>query len=135
MSSFTAPLNLNYDPKINMWYTGREFTYFVGEEGSENKITVPEGFRTDLASVPIPARWLIPKSGRYNQAAVLHDYLYTIQDRPRKEVDRIFLEAMGVLGVPKWKRWVMYRAVRIGGGRPWRMWAKKLAQDRSINQA
>ena len=120
MSSFTDKLHLIYYPKRNTWKTGRAFTYFVGEEYSEDKIVVPKGFETDLASVPWPASMLIPKSGKYNQAAVLHDWLYNQQERPRAECDKIFLEAMEVVGVSLAKRRIMYRAVRWFGWIPWR---------------
>ncbi|EKB8636146.1 DUF1353 domain-containing protein, partial [Salmonella enterica subsp. enterica serovar Newport] len=33
----------------------------------------------------------------------------------KKEADLIFLDRMMVLGVPKWKRTVMYWAVRVFG--------------------
>ncbi|EOF5090138.1 DUF1353 domain-containing protein, partial [Salmonella enterica] len=33
----------------------------------------------------------------------------------KKEADKIFLDGMTVLGVPKWKRAVMYWAVRVFG--------------------
>ncbi|EKP8882834.1 DUF1353 domain-containing protein, partial [Salmonella enterica] len=35
--------------------------------------------------------------------------------RTKKEADKIFLDGMTVLGVPKWKRTVMYWAVRVFG--------------------
>ncbi|EFQ2560931.1 DUF1353 domain-containing protein, partial [Salmonella enterica] len=35
--------------------------------------------------------------------------------RTKKEADLIFLDGMTVLGVPKWKRTVMYWAVRLFG--------------------
>lgn len=128
MSSFTKPLILEYIPKENIWRTTREFTYFIGEEGSDNFITVPEGFRTDLASVPWPAVMFIPVNGKYNQAAVLHDYGYYSQTRSRKEVDDIFLESMAILGVPFWKRQIMYRAVRLGGWLPWNHHKKNVSK-------
>jgi len=120
MSSFTDKLHLIYYPKKNTWKTARAFTYFVGEEYSEDRIVVPKGFETDLASVPWPASMLIPKSGKYNPAAVLHDYICSTQERPRAECDRIFLEAMEVVGVPLVKRRIMYRAVRMFGWISWR---------------
>lgn len=119
MSSFTENLTLTYIPSTNLWMTDREFSYFVGEENSQDKITVPKGFTTDLASVPWPASMFIPPDGRYNQAAVLHDYLYSIQTRPRIGCDRIFLEAMKILGVNVIKRLIMYKAVRLWGWLPW----------------
>ncbi|ECI4647093.1 phage tail protein, partial [Salmonella enterica subsp. salamae] len=35
--------------------------------------------------------------------------------RTKKEADLIFLDGMTVLGVPKWKRTIMYCAVRLFG--------------------
>jgi len=128
MSSFTRELVLKYDPKTNLWETARAFSYYVGSEDSEDEIRVEKGFKTDLASVPWPATLFIPKSGSPNQAAVLHDHLYFhLGDDPkgthrtRKACDRIFMEAMKVLGVPWWKRTTMYAAVRVGG---WAAWKK-----------
>jgi len=125
MSSFTTKLVLEYLPKRNLWKTRRELIYFVGEEYSEDRIVVPRGFLTDLASVPWPASMLIPKSGRFNSAAVLHDWLYTEQKRSRLECDNIFLEAMQVLEVNWFKRNIMHRAVRMWGWIPWRNKAYK----------
>jgi hypothetical protein len=50
---------------------------------------------------------------------VLHDAGYYLQDRSRAEYDRIFLEAMGVLGVGRLKRRLMYLAVHWFGRWPW----------------
>lgn len=119
MSNFTSELVLEYLPEKNLWKTRRELVYFVGDDDSDDKITVPVGFITDLASVPWPFSMIIPKSGKGNAAAVLHDFLYHKQERKRKQCDLIFLEAMKVLGVSLWKRKVMYRAVRIFGFIPW----------------
>lgn len=60
-------------------------------------ITVPIGFKTDLASVPrvpfIYNKW----GNRAHREAVIHDYLYkrdAIPDLPRTMCDIIFREAM-----------------------------------------
>ncbi|MBX9706865.1 MAG: DUF1353 domain-containing protein [Caulobacteraceae bacterium] len=37
----------------------------------------------------------------------------------RLQADRVFLEAMEVVGIPAWRRTVMFRAVRMGGGGGW----------------
>lgn len=37
----------------------------------------------------------------------------------RAQADAVFREAMDVVGVPAWRRTVMYRAVRMGGGKGW----------------
>lgn len=123
MSSFTEPLIVK-KLKGRMWEVTRSFDYYVGEENSNDKITVSKGFITDFASVPRPFWIVVPPDGQYSQAAVLHDYLYRMQKvgrnrRSRKECDQIFLEAMSVLNVPLWKRRIMYRAVRMFGWIPW----------------
>lgn len=138
MSSFTRELNTVYIPETGRWRIDKGFIYHVGEEASEETIYVPPGFDTDFASVPWPASMFIPKSGRYNQAAVLHDYLYSKlgiveKEYTRAECDKIFLEAMTVLKVNRFKRKLMYRAVRIGGGIGWNKRKKRLEKDEQEN--
>lgn len=118
MSSFTEPLIVEKLPS-GKWRTARSFVYCVGGEESNDGIYVPVGFETDFASVPRGLWNLCPPDGPYSQAAVLHDYLYQKHLRPRDECDAIFLEAMGVLGVPDWKRYIMYFCVRLFGGLFW----------------
>ena len=115
MSSFTNPLILKFldRHKNNRWFQLVEpFEYHVGYQGSEDVITVPGGYCTDFASVPRIFWIVLPPVGLYGKAAVIHDYLCDTQERPRKEADFIFREAMEVLGAPSWKILVMYRAVR-----------------------
>ncbi len=83
-------------------------------------VTVPAGFITDLASVPRPLWSLFPPHGEYAKAAILHDYLYQFQIGTRASADKAFLSAMESLGVPAWKRWSLYAAVRVFGGAAWR---------------
>jgi len=79
-------------------------------------VIVPEGFQTDLASVPrVPvAYWLC--GGTSNEAAVVHDYLYSTGIVPRKVADDVLAEASSVTGVPAWRRGLMWAAVRLFGG-------------------
>ena len=84
------------------------------------RVTVPAGFSTDFASVPWLFRRILPRSGEYNAAAIVHDYLYSCRSVPRKAADQIFLEAMHDVGVPGWKAKAMYSAVRLGGGRAYK---------------
>lgn len=79
----------------------------------DTTITVPAGFETDLASVPRFFWRIIPPFGRYTAAAIVHDYLCRRIPRNYKYADRIFLEAMEALHVPRWKRYTMYYAVRV----------------------
>jgi len=118
MSSFTEKLTLT-QIDADWWYTDREFSYYVGKKEDNYVITVPRGFITDLASIPWPCNMFIPVSGLYNQAAVLHDYLYATQQVKRNKADGIFRESMMVLGVPFFKSNLMYAAVRLFGWMPY----------------
>lgn len=81
-------------------------------------ITVPEGFPTDLASIPRIFRFLIVKNGKHRAAAIVHDYLCTLGlDFSRVLADKIFLEAMKLQGVPRIRRRLMYWAVRSNTAR------------------
>jgi len=76
------------------------------------KVTVPAGFETDYASVPRLAWPLFPPRGPWSKAAVIHDYLCSNDVCSRPLADAIFREIMRELGVPRWRRAVMYVAVR-----------------------
>ena len=125
MSSFTKPLVVR-KRSDGMWELTESFEYHVGKEGSNDKVEVLKGFKTDFASVPRPFWVIFPPDGQWTGAAVVHDFLYWTQARTRKESDGIFLEAMGVLGVPYWKRKIMHRAVRSFGWLPWNKRSKEL---------
>lgn len=89
-------------------------------------IVIPAGFETDWASVPWWADGVVPSFGPYAPATIPHDYLYSLGGRlpdgrtfTRKQADDLFLDLLKELGVPWWKRSLMYRAVRTGGGSGW----------------
>lgn len=124
MSSFTKPLTVTkIGPRL--WRVERQFTYFIGEEDSDEFVIVPKGFETDFASVPRLFWTLIPPDGTYTQAAVLHDFLYFKKLYVRKRCDEIFLEAMKVLKVNWFKRRIMYWAVRAFGWIGWNRHRRK----------
>jgi hypothetical protein len=84
------------------------------------RITAPEGFVTDLASVPrLPFAYLLT-GGIGHAAAVIHDVLYSGHQVTRKVADEVFYEALLVVGIPKWQAWLMWSGVRVGGGSAWR---------------
>lgn len=118
----------------SLWAVQTPLTYEVGAEGSGEAMTVPAGFVTDLASIPRPVWNLFPPDGPWAKAAVIHDFLYFTHGTglwhgrrgitrkapySRAEADGILREAMAVLGVPAWQRFVIWSAVRIGGGSGW----------------
>lgn len=85
---------------------------------------VPKGFPTDFASIPAFARAFIDKAHQNAYAAVLHDYLYYTQPVSRAEADALFYEALASpdCNTDEFTRWIMYRAVRLGGESAWNFW-------------
>ena len=117
MSSFTSPLVVEHlDGRY--WRLAARFAFRVGARGNGGvMIMVPAEFITDFASVPRPFWPLLPPTGRWGKAAVLHDYLYRTGKASRVVADALFLEAMTALGMASWRRWAMYLAVRLFGAR------------------
>lgn len=85
-------------------------------EALNRAVLVPAGFETDFASVPRLPFVYLAFGNTAHSAAVVHDYLYSTEQAERSDADKIFLEAMKVLGIPFAKRWAMYTAVRTFGG-------------------
>lgn len=110
--SYTGPLEARYHPDREEWEVITEFWFQTGED---DHIKIPVGFFTDLASTKnIP---FFPQDDEYNQAAVVHDYLYAAELVPRRVSDIIFKEALRAIPqVPRWKIPIMYFAVRVFGG-------------------
>lgn len=115
MSQFTTPLVGEWNDEMTNFILREPFVYYVGKLNSDDKIEVPAGFPTDFASVPKKLHWLLPPTGRYGKAAVLHDYLYEYGIGTKEKADYVFYEAMGVLKVPNFIRNIMYYAVKKFG--------------------
>lgn len=131
MSSFTkCPPLKALPPDYKLFETTVNFRYYVGSEGSTDFIDIPIKYKTDGASIPKFAWSIIGGPlGKYAPATVVHDFLYHTQTRTRKEADRIFLEAMKVLGVGWWKRGTMYNMVRLFGWRAWNRRKKEIKEE------
>lgn len=134
MDQFTDPLDVCIlDAEREGRVLARLLRPFVYRDGLF-RITVPAGFVTDFSSVPQPFWNIEPPLGDAGKAAVIHDFLYSTQgtgdfqgkrwiDRPapylRPEADGVFRAAQAVLGVPLWKRNLLWAAVRLGGAGGW----------------
>jgi Protein of unknown function (DUF1353) len=85
-------------------------------EGNTDRWTVPIGFRTDFASVPRAAVWLVPRFGVYTYAAVLHDYFCRVGIHAGAisavDADGVFRRVLGELGTPTFLRWLIWCGVR-----------------------
>ena len=84
--------------------------------------TVPVGFASNLASIPLGARNLVSQFAGVIQA-IIHDFCYEGHtDLTKEESDLLFGEGLRLptSGVKKWRAYLMYWAVRIGGKGHWR---------------
>lgn len=111
MSRFQRPLRAELLDR-RYWRLLSPFSYLDPDYGC---INVPAGFVTDFASVP---RWPLTflMLGQYGHAAgVLHDYLYMYGHLSRKEADRVFMNALRSTGHSRWRTWLMWLGVRVGG--------------------
>lgn len=115
------------------WYLREPLTW-IGVK--DQTITVPRGFVTDFASVPRPVWWLFPRWAKYGSAAVVHDWLYWSQPFSRKIADLAIKEGMEDMGVSPSSVWMIYRTLRISGGKAWRgnAKAKQAGRKRCIRE-
>ena len=99
-------------------FIGEAFKIVYRRDGRDQIVIVPVGFPTDLASVPRALRGVVSKVTGI-EASIAHDWLYDQREGKRADADRLFYEMLK-LSESRWKAWIMYRAVRIGGGIAWR---------------
>ncbi|MCW5223489.1 DUF1353 domain-containing protein [Verminephrobacter aporrectodeae subsp. tuberculatae] len=114
MSAFTTPADLRMLDNYQ-WQLLTAFEYHVGALPGATVIRIPAGTITDLASVPRLLWAIFPPHGRYAKAAIVHDYLYKEAIGSKAFADQVFLEAMQVLDVPRWRRVLMYWTVCLFG--------------------
>lgn len=111
---FTGGLPLRVEQAgDNTWTLIRALIY----AGRHGQYRVPVGYRTDFASVPRLLWTLFPQSGRWDPAAVVHDWLITdgllgAVDITSAEVDAEFRRALKACKVGFIKRWLMWSGVR-----------------------
>jgi hypothetical protein len=83
------------------------------------RIVVPAGTSTDLASIPRPLRGVLNQNGNSRRPSVLHDYLYVTRSVPRSDADAIFRRALAAEGIGAIGRFTYWAGVRIGGRFAW----------------
>lgn len=94
------------------WQLASDLVY----HGNKDIFTVPAGFKTDFASVPKIFWNILPPTGRYTKAAVLHDWLYTTHATSKEDADGLFRRIMEEEDVGVIKRNIMWLAVKFFGG-------------------
>lgn len=87
-------------------------------------ITVPFGFVTDFATVPRLPLVFLATGDRAHEAAVIHDWLYSVHVIDGMEIERsladdVFREAVEVVEKSATLARVMWLGVRVGGSFAW----------------
>lgn len=83
---------------------------------------VPVGYITDWASIPGFIEWLYPHDAKpFREPSLFHDYCYShLWPYVSKAfADKVFREMLKAEGVPVWRRWAFWGAVRVGGKGGW----------------
>ncbi|UHC81652.1 DUF1353 domain-containing protein [Pseudomonas sp. NIBR-H-19] len=88
----------------------------------ERTITVPAGFVTDFASIKVLHNAFLfvlfaLVSGYGNYAATVHDWLYENGQLSRREADAVLYRALRAEGVARWRAWLFWAGVRLGGAK------------------
>ena len=126
MSKFLTELDAKLIKDDRIWKLDSPLIY---ESDLLGLIEVPEGFETDLASVPrVPFVYMM-WGGKAHREGVLHDYLFRIDSVPLasySQANKVFFEAMTVRGKPDYVRYPMWLGVVLGG---WTAYHKKYVGD------
>lgn len=104
---------------------GRRTNKLLGElvlsDDAYGEITVPAGFVTDFASIKVLHNAFLfvlfaLVSGYGNPSATVHDWLYRRGTLTRSQADEVLYRALRAEGIAKWRCWMFWAGVRIGGG-------------------
>jgi hypothetical protein len=106
---------------LNQWSGRRrqhallqDFSLIIVSQGMTNQVTVPKGFITDWATVPLFCQLILGNRDDYAEAACLHDYL-CVTNVPYFVANSWMRSAMFALGAPRWKRVAFFYALMIFG--------------------
>lgn len=118
---YESPLVLIAAPLPDLWDLGAPLVWADGVYGT---LTVPVGFRTDLASIPRLFRNLpfLDPDGLSRRPATTHDYLYGSPAGRRLGkafADDFLYDALISEGVSKSAAAAFYAAVHYFGGSSW----------------
>lgn len=115
--SFLTPLILAADPQPDMWIID---TSLIWDDPIYGTITVPKGFRTDLASIPRFLRGIsfLDPNGVSRRPAAVHDWLYALQ-RDKRRADNFLRDSLLAEGANQATAHLFYYGVHWFGGPAW----------------
>ena len=90
------------------WEVAEDFPYAYG--------VVKKGFRSDGITLKFKLLHIfIDRQGKALRAAIIHDYMYVNKVRTKRCADDAFFLQCLYDGMPRWKAYPMYWAVRFIG--------------------
>lgn len=111
-------------PKNNKFKLGKDFIIRItGDGGKKDLLVCPEGYITDMSSIPRVFWWLFPPSSTGARiASVPHDIIYSHYYRKYTKdfADRLFLKIMEKRGAGGFMKRVFFNAVKVGGSGGWK---------------
>lgn len=111
-----------YIPATNNWKVMEDFFY----SGHGVNVAIPKGFVCDLASIPRFLWRLMAPFELSFTAPLVHDWLYKTGGKTvyaklsREQSDLLFRYIMTDKKVPKWRRYLAFKAVRAIGWLAWK---------------
>jgi hypothetical protein len=113
-----------------------ELTARLRYRSSEGRLlTVPAGFRTDLASVPAVLRWLAPSDWKTARSGALHDCGYRwfeLWAIERHRMDRHLYDGLRADGVGWSRARGMQAVVWVAGWKAWNRWRETPEADKGV---
>lgn len=76
---------------------------------------VKKGEIIDFASIPPGLRNSLNRLGKSRKPAAMHDSMYQNRFATRAYCDLLLYKALQGIGMSKWKAWIYYVGVRMGG--------------------
>lgn len=119
------------DPKGRLYVLLENFELTISA-ALDWHVVIPAGFKTDFASLPPLARfvvWLMGLQHIVTIAAIVHDYFYATHAVARAVADGIFRQMLGEFGAPRWFAKAVEIAVRVFGWYAYRTGPERLAKN------
>ena len=93
------------------WWQNSKWKLKESYTSHNGEVTVPEGFITDGATIPLMFRRLFSPTGAYFGAAIVHDYILA-KDWDWENANHQFSMEMEALSIPGWRKALILFAVR-----------------------
>jgi hypothetical protein len=115
---FTTPLDLQADPLPDFWVINAPLIWMDPLYGI---LTIPKGFRTDLASIPRSFRNIpcLDPAGLSRRPAAAHDWLYAWRGWGKDKADAFLRDALIAEGASRGVAEVFYLGVHEFGQSSW----------------